>query len=242
MSKIKSDLSSKGYSNNMRQFEVEDESFDAGYDMQPDEHMHEEPVFTRPQSEIDAMNAHLAAKGFPPIGNVSSRQPEARRPQFKEPSLQEVEARVAEARKAKVTGRERLSDSAKKRIEMLCGMFNDTREVDLNGQVFVLRTLTGKELREASKAASLHDNSVELPFEIRKQFLARSLMQIAGTDVEMFLGDDGIEARSEFAEKLPEPVLNKLYGEYLQLVADSNKKYSINDEAEAQEVAADLKK
>ncbi|CAK9252392.1 unnamed protein product [Sphagnum jensenii] len=66
--------------------------------------------------------------------------------------------------------------------------------------------------------------------------------KIAGTDTEMFLGDPSVEAVMEFLEELDEPVLSRLYAAYVELVNETNEKYAIKNEADVQEVAADLKK
>lgn len=225
MAGIKSDITNKQFaSSGFTELEVPDESQEVS------------------EAELQAMNAHLASRGFPPIGGqVQGRPVEARKPASDE-SLEELESKMAVARKAKVTGRVRLTDSAKRRVEILCGLFKNTKEVDIDGNVFVLKVLKGKEIKQALVEASAFSGSVELPFETRKQFLARSLSQVAGTDIEMFLGDNSLEARLEFIEELDEPVLGALYGGYLTLVEESNKKYAIKTEDEAKEVTSDLKK
>ena len=52
---------------------------------------------------------------------------------------------------------------------------------------YVLKTLKGIEVRDSLIEAALYDGTIGLPFETRKQLLARSIMKVAGTDVELFL-------------------------------------------------------
>lgn len=237
MPTIKSDLTSKNYpQRGMREIEVPDESEEM-YDYSQDQG----PPPNSQELDINAINARLASRGLPPLDNVGMKALETRKTMQTE-SVKEFENKVAEARRARSNGRERLSESAKRRIDMLCGLFKNTKEVDVGGNIFVIRVLKGKEIREALIAASEFDGTISLPFETRKNLLGRSLVQIAGTDVEMFLGDDSIEARMEFLEELDEPVLSKIYQGYAALVDETNAKYTVKNEADAKEVAADLKK
>lgn len=249
MPSYKSDLTNKNFSGpQMRSLEVPDAS-EPMYDYSQDQG----PAPDSSELDLAAINARLASRGLPPLDGVGERAVAARnaqvrapQPQYQQPdqteTLRAFENEVSMARKAKATGRERLGEAAKRRIEMLCGLFNDTKTVDLNGQVFELRTLRGQEIKESLIAASVHDGTVALPFETRKQFLARSLTVIANTDVEMFLGDNSVEARTEFVDRLPEPILIRLFSEYQALDNETRTKYAMRTIADAQEVAADLKK
>jgi hypothetical protein len=154
----------------------------------------------------------------------------------------EVEREIRQAREDKKAGRERLSDGAKRRIEMLVGMTRGTRSVDIEGNIFVLRTLRSKEMMEALMFASQFDGTVRSPFEIRRQLLARSITQIAGVSTEQFIGSVEVDAKCAFIDELDESLLNRLYDEYLTLVRESKEKYAVKNEDEVKEVLGDLKK
>lgn len=154
----------------------------------------------------------------------------------------EIERQIKEAKQARRTGKERITDGAKRRIEMLVGMTRDTREVVLENNTFILQTLRSKEMRDAIMVASEYDGTVQFPFELRRQLLARALVQVAGVDIMQFIGSDTIEAKLEMVDDLPEPLLYRLYVEYGALVKDSGDKYAIKSAEEAQEVAEELKK
>lgn len=244
MPSFKSDLTNKSLpGQQLRSFEVPDAS-EPLYDYSQDQG----PPPNSSELDITAINARLASRGLPPLDNAGARAVAARNAQVAAPrqqvnsELKDFENEVAAARRAKSNGRERLGDAAKRRVEMLCNLFNATRRVDIDGQIFELRTLNGEEVKNSLISASEHDGTVALPFETRKQFLARSLASIAGADVEMFLGDDSVEARAEFVDRLPEPILNRLFSEYQALDTESKAKYSMKTAADAQEVAEDLKK
>lgn len=163
--------------------------------------------------------------------------PYAQQPNFA-PSDQEIRRMKEEKR----TGKERLSEGAKKRIEMLIGITRSVREVDVNGTQFVFQSLKSKEIRECFTNMTEFDGTIQGPFEIRRQFLARSIVKIAGIDVEEFIGSNAIEAKLNFIDELDESLLSRLYSEYLILNDEAKQKFSLRTEADAKEVAEDLKK
>jgi hypothetical protein len=156
--------------------------------------------------------------------------------------MSEMERGILAAKKAKREGKERLSDGAKRRIEMLIGMTRLTREVDVGGQMYKLQTLTSQELRDAVVATAEFDGKVEFIFENRKQLLARSVTVIAGVAIDQFLNSDELEAKLEFIELIDHALLHRLYGEYVSLTQEAQNKYSPKTEEQVKEVIADLKK
>lgn len=154
----------------------------------------------------------------------------------------DAEREFREAREARKNGKEKITDGAKRRIEMLIGMTRSTREFSFADNSFVLQTLKAKEMREAIMAAAEFAGTVQESFEVRRQFLARSLVQVAGVDIEQFIGSNSLEAKLIFVEELDDALINRLYDEYLLLRKDAMSKYAINTAAEAKEVMEDLKK
>lgn len=136
----------------------------------------------------------------------------------------------------------RLGEGAKKRIEMLLGMSQTFREVKIDSNIFVLRSLKSKEMRDALIAAFQFDGTIQGPYEIRKQLLGRSLTHVAGVEIDQFLGSSSLENRFLFIEELDESLSSRLYEEYLLLSKDAKEKYAIKTEQEAKEVAEDIKK
>lgn len=145
------------------------------------------------------------------------------------------------AREAKLAG-ERLNDGAKRRIEMLVGMTRSTREVEIEGNKFSLQTLRSKEMREAVMAASEFDHTVQSPFEIRRQLLARSLTHVASIEINQFVGSYSLDAKLAFVDDLDHNLCNRLYSEYLLLTKEADNKFSIKTNDDAKEIVADLKK
>ncbi len=156
--------------------------------------------------------------------------------------VSDVEREIREAREAQRTNREKMSDGAKRRIEMLLGMTQTSRQVDIEGNTFTLRSLKSKEVREAIFQASQFDGTTHGPYEVRKQFVARSLTQVAGLEIEQFLGSNTLETKLAFIDELDDSLLARLYEEYMILNNSSKEKYSIKNEQELKEVVEDLKK
>ena len=154
----------------------------------------------------------------------------------------EAENSIRQAKEARRSGRERLSEGARKRIEMLIGMTRLTKEVEIDGQIYGLQTLKSAELREAMKATTPYDGTVEFIFETRKQLLARSITHVAGVELSSFLGSDELKDKLDFIEEIDHALLSRLYSEYSNLAKDSQNKYAIKTEMDAKEVGEDLKK
>lgn len=226
MANFESSITSKKFSGpKMKEFDIPDESdFHASDDPQLHNAIRRRAM---PSIDVNAMEEFQARI------NGSQQDPA---------DLEREIAAAREAKEAKRTGRERLSDGARRRIEMLVGMTRGSRSADLDGNVFILQTLKSKEMREAITAAAEFDGTVQSPFEIRRQLLARSLTQVADVDIEQFIGSVSLEAKLEFIDELGESLLNRLYDEYLIMVKETREKYAVKDIDAAKEIAEDLKK
>jgi len=156
--------------------------------------------------------------------------------------LDALERSVKEARKEKLSNMEKISDPAKRRIEILANIGRITKDVVLDGFTFSLRTLKSKETRDAALQSFKVDTNLELSFESRRHQLARSIFKIDGHEVAYILGDDSVETKLKFLDELEESVVLKLFDEFSTLKTEANSKFSINSETEAKEVAEDLKK
>lgn len=167
-------------------------------------------------------------------------QMKMQREQERDPA--EVEREIKAAREARRTGKERLGEGAKRRIEMLLGMTRTTHTADVDGTVFIFQSLKAKEMRESISAAAEYDNTVQSPFEVRKQFLARSITSIGGIDFDQFIGSSTLESKLDFIEELDDALSNRLYDEYVKLSNEAREKFSIKTNEEAKSVVEDLKK
>jgi hypothetical protein len=154
----------------------------------------------------------------------------------------EIEMQFAEAKRLKREGKERLSEGARRRIEILVGMTRLTRDFEIDGKLYKLKTLTSKELEEAMSASSEFDGTVRFIFEARKQVLARSLVVVAGLDLSQFLSSTNIEDRIYFLDEMDHELLVRIYSEYNIMAQELQDKYAIKTEADVKEVLEDLKK
>lgn len=203
----------------MREFDIPDES-----GLNPEDVVN--PIIRRRMAPLDE-NA---------IQNFQNRLQESER----DPA--EIEREFRDARRHKLSGKEKLNEGAKRRLEMLLNMTRTTHEVNIAGNQFILETIPGKSMREAIMIASEYDGTVQSPFEVRRQFLARSITHVAGVEFSQFVGSNSLEDKLSFLDEMHEPLLNRLYDEYLKMSEAAKNKYSVKNEAEATEIIEDLKK
>ncbi len=205
----------------------------------PDESGYQPPRGPLPQQTRPPMHDH----GPPVFDEASMREFQAQmNPVQPVREMTDVERDILAAKKAKKDGRERLSEGAKRRIEMLIGMSRMSKTVDINGTTFTLQTLKNEEAREVLISSVPYDGTIEFSFENAKQTLARSLTQIAGTDIDQFLSSSELSIKLDFIGELPQALFTRLYNEYVALDTESREKFGLATEAEVKEVVEDLKK
>lgn len=162
---------------------------------------------------------------------------------YRQQSQSDFESQMLAAREEKRTGKQRVTNFGKNRIEMLLGMTRDTKEVDITDDLsFTLQTLKSKEIRNALLAASAYAGTVEYAFELRKQYLARSITHVSEVEISNFLGRDDFDTILFFIEEMSEPILDRLFTEYGILDEENKSKYAIKTPEEARELVEDLKK
>ena len=154
----------------------------------------------------------------------------------------EIEREFASIKRERREGKERLSEGARRRIEMLIEMTRATKEVEIEGKLYKLQSLSSQELREAVTATIDYNGTIQYIFENRKQLLARSLTVIAGVDIDQFLSSSDLDTRLEFIELLDHALLVRLFDEYVILAQGVQDKYAIKTEVQVKEVLDDLKK
>lgn len=155
---------------------------------------------------------------------------------------QEEEAQLKEARRQKAEG-PRISESGKKRIEILSGIGRLTKDVPIGEHVFSLRTLKNKENDEATRAIFASAiTQIEAAQESRRQQLARSIYKIDGIDVDSALGTSSLEDRATVVGELEDIIVEALWNGFMALKNEVRAKYGIATEEQAKEVLDDLKK
>jgi hypothetical protein len=159
-------------------------------------------------------------------------------------SQEEIETQIREARRQKLANANKIGDAAKKRIELLADIGRLTKDVNIGGYTFSLRTLKNKETKDAALATfSTSITQIEASYEARKQQLARAIFKIDGEDLSAIIGSNNIEDALRFIdESLEDIVVEKLWEEFIALKEESRTKYGINSVKEAEEVSEDLKK
>jgi hypothetical protein len=164
-------------------------------------------------------------------------------------------AEVMAARQRKVQEYGQVSDSAKRRIELLVGIGRSKVDVPVetdNGKTtYSLRTLKSREVKKVLHLATeLSDNKtsqLEGVLILRERVLAYSLYAIDGVDVDIMLNIVGneherIAARAAFLEEQDDSFIGHIYEHYEKLTKNNTAKYSVKTEEEAKEVAEQMTK
>lgn len=160
-----------------------------------------------------------------------------------EAELAEFEREVAEARRAKLTGKQKPTDEAKRRIEFLCGMFTLKKTLILNDVSFELRTLKGSEFKQVvDYASSKNEAGLTNILSVRDITLALSLVSIDGVSFDVMVGSSDINKKIAFLNELDQSLLLKLFAEQSDLSKESNDRFAVKTEEQAKELVEDLKK
>jgi hypothetical protein len=192
----------------------------------------------KPQSTLREFNVGM------PEDNFNQQYPEhtAHQP-TQEMSIQEMEQMARQAREEKFANMAKISDSAKKRIELLSDIGRLTKDVAVGGITFSIRTLKSKEMRDASFATFTETNTqLEASYEARKQQLARAIYQIDHQDIDFVIGSKDLDARFVLLDSLEETVIGSLWDEFIKLKEEARTKFGLSSDKDTKEVVEDLKK
>jgi hypothetical protein len=197
-------------------------------------------------SKFESPNFKKNFQSGQPLREFTVGPPEDFENQNQDPDMSQtdLENAVREARRQKLANANKIGDAAKKRIEILANIGRLTKDVNIGGFSFSLRTLKSKETREAALATfSTAVTNLEASYEARRQQLARSIFKIDGEEIEAIIGGNTLEDKMKFIEdELEDVVVEKLWNEFVSLKEESKTKYGINTVKEAEEVSEDLKK
>ena len=180
----------------------------------------------------------------PPMHQTPSQMPQQTKQNNFNNDLDSIKKmeEAAERRRRAVSGRERLSKGALDRLSLLLGITQVKSVVNLgNDVVFELRSLKSEESREVLKIAS-SVTRLETPFELRRQYLARSVVSISNVDIDTFIGSSDLEDKLLFIDELDDAVASRLYNEFVLLKQRADAQYAIKSEDDAKEVVDNLKK
>jgi hypothetical protein len=130
----------------MKEFNVPDES---GFTSAPPQ------VRSRPQQTAPVFDPEV-------MQDFQARMAPPQPPPQRDPN--EIERQMMDLKRAKREGKDRLSAGAKHRIELLIGMTRLTKDIDIDGNIYRIRTLTSKELRDVLVAASEFDGNIQFIF------------------------------------------------------------------------------
>lgn len=108
---------------------------------------------------------------------------------------------------------------AKKRIETLLGITEQTRSVIINKIEFVIKVIKGSEFKDAFSAINDKETNV---YNLMRQILARCIKKVDGVLLDELLQSDSIESKLYFIDQLDVYIVNHLYSQYSELVKEVN--------------------
>jgi len=158
------------------------------------------------------------------------------------------------AHQDKVAHMNRPTVDARRRIEFLTGIGRSTKRVEVDtddGKVaFVMRTLKASESAMLAHYTGevIKAGQVDGIYAIRVRTLAFVLHAIDEQPLDSMIGVQGLSPeevlynREVFLEEFDDGLVTYLYGEYSKLVHEHLEKFGIKTEADAKEVAQEVKK
>lgn len=138
--------------------------------------------------------------------------------------------------------KQRMPTPSKDRLNFLLGLTKMEKEVTVDGVTFVFKTLSSKDRREAVAESGKFIGTLEVNFEIRRQFLARSLIKINSMSFSDFIESSSLDDKLKFIDSLSDGLCEILYETFDSLLKESNSKYGVTKPEELKEVLEDLKK
>jgi hypothetical protein len=166
-------------------------------------------------------------------------QPEVVNPSV---SSSELAEKVRKAHQDKRESLDKINPMAKKRIEILTNLGRITKDVEIDGVIFSIKTLKAAEMKEATCASTKKATTLaEQAFESRAEQIARSVYAIDHQDIFMVLGVETYDEVCILLQDMDEQIFTKLYDEYTKLTDVVKKKYNSIEE-ETKGVIEDIKK
>lgn len=141
--------------------------------------------------------------------------------------------------------RNKISPEGKRRIEILAELGRMTGEVEVEGVTFSFRSLRTKEQKDVFSDALGHPSSTGIgtQYLIMAHTLARAITHVDNQPLEFIVGSASPELKVVLFEEMDDTIVDYLYRWYKDnIVAKAKAKYSIDQDNDAEEVAADIKK
>lgn len=129
---------------------------------------------------------------------------------------------IAQERKSRRESQERVSRSAINRLEILAGIARGTKDIEIGGVTFGLRTLKAREQKDLVMRATNSSNGFDEMFTVRIYTLAYGVYQIDGRDACEVLGTYKIDELAKIYEDFEESLVSKLHEEHTNMVKEHN--------------------
>lgn len=137
---------------------------------------------------------------------------------------------------------DRTSVHAINRLEVLVGIGRMVEEALIDDQVFKIRSLKSKELKEVFKFIATAETNLDQAIMLRNATLARALFEISGVEISNFVNSDSLEDIVNFIDEFDNNVLTKLWEVYRNMEKAHKERLGLDLGETPKEVSENLKK
>lgn len=145
-------------------------------------------------------------------------------------------------RKDVISSSKRITPSSKERMEILLNLGRFTKEVEVDGITFSLRSLNSKEVQVITRMGETIANRIDAYFSSRNNVLSRSIYAIGGASLEDVLGTSDSTTVLKWLDDMDDTILEYLHNEYLEMVKKNRKRFEVKTDEQVKEVVEELKK
>jgi hypothetical protein len=156
-----------------------------------------------------------------------------------------------QSRQERVKAQNKITQSSKKKLEVLLGIGRATKDIEIDGINFSLQTLKDHEIEYITKLPKLftenpesfkESTAIEFLFHLRRVTLVYSLFAIDGESVDSVFGTSVFDDKVSILGDLDTNLVTTLFNHYEKLKTETGEKYSLKNKTEVEEVVANIKK
>lgn len=136
----------------------------------------------------------------------------------------------------------RITSASKERMEILLNLGRLTKDVEVEGIKFSLRSLKSKEIQSITKMAEQLDSQIDSYFASRNNVLSRAIYAIDDQSLGDVLDKADGGAVLKWLDEMDDAILEYLHDAYLEMVKKNKKRFEIKSEEQIKEVVEELKK
>jgi hypothetical protein len=159
-----------------------------------------------------------------------------------EESPEEIRQRLSKSKEQIKSQNQRAPKNTVDRMEVLVGISRLTKEVDIDGTIFSIRSLKSREMREIMKYSEAQETKLDQLLSIKLGTLAYSIYEIDGNSFDYICKSGDLEDKIEVVDDFDNFLVKKLWNEYSEMVAIHNDSVKADLGSTSKEFSENLKK